>query len=70
MFDGAAGVCHDLTQLSFGGFDLVVEVGERRVALVKETAGIGERGGRGWPAWKGIEGHGGKMRDGHGEETG
>jgi hypothetical protein len=55
--------------LSFGGFDLAVEVGERRVALVKETAGIGERGCGGWFGWKGIEGHGGKMRDGQGEKT-
>jgi len=36
--------------LSFGGFDLTVEVGEGSVALVKETAGIGERGGGGWLA--------------------
>jgi hypothetical protein len=55
--------------LSFGGFDLAVEVGERSVALVKESAGIGERGSRGWVAWKRIEGHGGKMRDGQGEKT-
>jgi hypothetical protein len=48
LFDGAAGVCHDLSELSFGSFDLLVEVGERRVALVKETAGIGKRCCGGW----------------------
>jgi hypothetical protein len=69
LLDGAAGVCHNLSQLSFGGFDLAVEVSERSVALVKETAGISERGGGGWLAWKGIEGHGGKMRDGQKEGT-
>ena len=47
----------------------MVEAGERRVALVKETACIGERGRGGRFAWKGIEGHGGKMRDGQGEKT-
>jgi hypothetical protein len=69
LFDGTAGVCHYLSELSFGGFDFAVEVCERSVALVKETAGIGERGGGGWLARKGIERHGGKMRDGQGEKT-
>jgi hypothetical protein len=56
--------------LSFGGFDLVVDVGESGVALVKETAGIGERGGCGWLTRKWLKGHGGKMRDGQGEGDG
>jgi len=55
--------------LSFGGFYLAVEVCERSVVLVKETASICERGSRGWLARKRIEGHGGKMRDGQGEKT-
>jgi hypothetical protein len=54
--------------LTFGSLDLAVEVGERRVALVKETAGIGERGSGGWVIRKGMKGHGGKMRDGQGEK--
>jgi len=69
LFDGAARVCDYLRQLSFGGFDLAVEVGERRVALIEETAGIGKRGGGGWVTWKRMKGHGGKMRDGQGEKT-
>jgi hypothetical protein len=58
-----------MSQVSFGGFDLAVEVSERSVALFKEAAGICERGGGGWLARKGIEGHGGKTRDGQGEKT-
>jgi hypothetical protein len=54
--------------LSFGGLDLAVDVGERSITLVKETAGIGERGCRGWVAWKWLKGHDGKMKDGQREE--
>jgi len=34
LFDGAAGVCDDLSQLRFGSFDLAVEVGSKRGSLV------------------------------------
>jgi hypothetical protein len=67
LFDGAAGVGDDLSQLSLGSFDLAVEVGARRGCLVEETAGIGERGGCRRLTCEWLKGHGGKMKGGEGE---
>jgi len=38
---------NDLSYVSLGGFDLVVEFAERGFAFVKETTGIGEGAGGG-----------------------
>jgi len=67
LFDGAAGVGHDLSQLSFGGFDLAVDIGKGGVTLVQEMAGVRERGGCGRFTCEELKGHGGKLRDGQGE---
>jgi hypothetical protein len=67
LTDSAARLCHDLGKLRFGGFDFAVEVVERSVVLIKETAGVSKGGGRGRIAWKGMEGHDGRMRDRQGE---
>jgi hypothetical protein len=64
LLDSALGVLNDLGELSFGGLNLVLEVGKGRIAFVKETAGAGERGCCGWFACKLLEGHGGKMGGG------
>ena len=67
LIDSAARFCHDLSQLSFGGFDLAVEEVKVSVVLVKETAGVSKGGRGGWIACKGMEGHDGRTRDRQGE---
>ena len=48
LFDGALVFRDHLVQFGLLRFDLSVDVGERGVGVIKEKAGVSERGGRRW----------------------
>jgi len=46
LFDSGLVVGNNLVQLSLCSLDLAGDVGERGVVVIKEAAGVSERGGR------------------------